>query len=223
MRLVSAQAMLLLVPAALIIEVELTAQKVSVALPEQKAQLALTTEGLGHFPITCVDRRKVDGRLTPHEAVHLVNMALNATRDVNCHFQEESLFWSMEHLPFSGGTYAIYWASGAIQDALSRFTNQYGLCRRLRDDADADELREVEEKSQKWLDERTAALKELEKKLADARTAFEADRIPLGILAWALGILQIVGWGLTLILLPRDVRALREMQAAKKPSPPPQP
>lgn len=225
-RLVSAQAMLLLVPAGLIMEVELVAQSVSATLPQQMAQLAQATEGLAHAPVTCVEGREVPGRLTQHQAVDLIDNALSPTMRVNHPYHADTLFWSMENgLPFTRGTYAIYSASGALQDALANFTDEYGLCRRVPADPDADDLREAEERSQKWLDERTAALKVLEQKLADARAAFEADRIGLMVLAWTLAVAQLVGWVLAiLVLLPSELKVLRERRArARAPAEPPEP
>ena len=218
MRVVSAQAMLLLVPAGLIIEVELVAQGASPALPEQKEQLAKTIDGLSSRRIACVKARRAVGKLTPYEAVDLVEDALSPTFHVNRDFQANSLFWSMENgLPLTGGTYAVYSASLPTQSALADFTDSFGLCRRIRDPSDAEEVKEVEEASQKWLDGRVAQLKALEQKLADARAAFKADRIPLAVLAWSLGLSQVFGWVLTVfVVLPRDWRALKERRAAKK-------
>lgn len=215
MRLVTVQAVLLLVPAALLLEVELTAQKVSVGLPEQKAQLAKTIEGLSRRPITCAKGREGERGLTPYEAAHLVELVFSATRDVHRHFQGESLFSSMQSgLPFTGGTYAVYSASGKIRDALAY--SEYGLCQDAPDEPDSERFRQVEKESQLWLDERIGGLKKLEKELADARAAFDADRIPLGVLTWALVVSQVVGWVLTVfVVLPHDMKALRERMARR--------
>jgi hypothetical protein len=217
MRLVTVQAVLLMVPAALLLEVELTAQEVSVGLPEQKAQLAKTIEGLSSRPITCAKGREAERGLTPREAGHLVNLALNATSEVDRHFQGESLFSSMQSgLPFTGGTYAIYSASGEIGHAVTQYKIRYGLCQAVPDEPDSERFRQVEKESQRWLDERIAGLKKLEKELADARAAFDADRIPLGVLTWALVIAQVVGWVLTVfVVLPHDMKALRERMARR--------
>jgi len=144
-------------------------------------------------------------------------MAFNPTFDVNDAFHGETLFWSFKKgLPYAGGLYSLYLASGRTQDLLAHLTRRLDLCRRVSGD-DEDETREEEKRSQAWLDEQRQELEKLDRDLTTARKAYEEDRPKLAAVAWTLGVLQVVGWSLLyFVVLPQDLRAWRQRRAAKK-------
>ena len=221
-RLLATIAMLSLVPAYLYIEANVVSLKARPHLPKQERRMTEALEGLRQRPIACSDETSQTIKTTEGEVRHLLGMAFNPTSDINEPFQGETLFWSFKKgLPYTGGLYSIYFASGHTQDLLAKLTRHLDLCRRIADDDDV-EAREVaahdeEKRSQAWLDEQRQKLEELDRDLANARAAYEEDRPKLALVAWTLGVLQVVGWSLLyFVVLPQELRAWRQRRASKK-------
>jgi hypothetical protein len=221
-RLLAALAQLSLIPAYLYIEANVASVKARPHLPEQKQRVTEALEGLRQRQIACNGSVSSKSTMTKSAIRELLDMAFNPTFDVNGPFQGETLFWSFERgLPYIGGLHSLFKASIAVQAKLARLTRELDLCRRIPDDDDV-EAREVaahdeEKRSQAWLDEQRQKIEELDRDLANARAAYEEDRPKLALVAWTLGVLQVVGWSLLyFVVLPQELRAWRQRRASKK-------
>lgn len=232
LRMMGALAMLLLVPAALYIEAALAAERISARLPKQKEALAKVQNDLRRRPISCArgaDRRE---RLTPAEAS--LEPLFLATAQLGGFDESDGLIWAEKHgLPFAGASYALHKALIELYYTIQDFQFHFGFCEKHLGDEPADHeedeaspenlaaLREEEAASLKWLEGVLTALEKHDHTIAAAQGAFESDRTGLLVLAWVLGALQVIGWGLTVfVILPRDYRAWRAKRAASsKPDP----
>ena len=216
-RFLAALAMITVPPAALSIEAELASRGARSGFLQQTQQFDKTIGELRQRSISCNKARTDVARLSRKETVDLIWGALDATRDVNCAFTRDTLFWSFEKgLPWTAGLYSVYHASGSAQDHLAHLTREPDLCRRVPDGDNA-KLREEEQRSQAWLNEQRLKIEELYNRLTVARAAYEQDRPKLAALAWSLGVLQVVGWGLLyLVILPQEMRAWRKRRAERK-------
>jgi hypothetical protein len=220
--LMSAQAMLFMIPACLYIEAERAAERISARILKQAESLAGAHAELRRRPIACA--QGVDPRefLTREDVLHQVLVARRENDKVLTVEVSGVLAWAMEHgLPFSEGIAAIRRTSRALEGSLIELAFNSGFCRkrhgRIEDSAGAEAaLREEEAASLEWIEHVLAVLDEHDRQLAAARTAFESDRIGLIVLSSVLWLSQVIGWGLPiLIVLPREVRAWKRARTPR--------
>lgn len=215
-RVLWALAALSLAPSYLFIEAELVSRAVRNKLPLQEARYTKARLELARRSIRCA-ADDVDGKpdvITLQEVADLYE-ALLAT-GVTSPFQSQTLFWSLRaSLPYTHGIGRTYEASLAAHIRVSEIYHHIDLCRPIYSD-DPTELREEEERSRERLSTQRQTLDELDGELAAARAAYEADRPKLSMVAWSLGLLQLVGWGLLyFFLLPQTIRTWRQRRAEK--------
>jgi hypothetical protein len=226
LRLMGAQAMLLLVPAGLSIEAELAAEQLSLRSAEQKASLAEAQSVLRRRPISCAPTADRTKFLTREEIVHQVEAVHLSTVKVGVFPESSHLTWAERHgLPFTGGALALHEA--ALELYYDKTRLPFAFCGRHGGDGPEDDaqddvtagdaaLRDEEAASLRWLDQMLAVLERHDRAIAAARAAFESDRRGLLVLSWVLRMTQAIGWGLNVfVILPRDYRAWRTKRAGR--------
>ena len=221
-RLMSAQAMLLMAPACLYIEAERVAARISTRIVKQTESLADVQSALRRRPISCAEGADRQEFLTREDVLQGVLVARRENDAMLAVCLSDVLAWAMKHgLPYSRGMDALRKASSALDGSLIQFSFDSGFCPRRHplgpDSAGAEaEAREEEVASVEWLEQVLPVLDEHDGELAAARAAFESDRLGLFILSSVLWMSQVIGWGLTiLVVLPGDFRAWRRRRAAR--------
>jgi hypothetical protein len=76
-------------------------------------------------------------------------------------------------------------------------------------------LREEEQRSAAEVAAYRARLEPFVPRLAAARAELERDRPVLAAMAWSLGIIEVVGWALFLVVLRQEYRAWRGRRASR--------
>lgn len=215
-RLLAALAMPSIGPAVLFIEAELASRQVRSGLLDQERSLEELMAAIRMRPIVWERKHPWLSGVTCEEAHRLYQRVLDTTREVNWAFTSDTLFWMFdERLPFTAGLNSVYEASGPVQDYVAALIWRVGVCRVAERDDEAP--REEERRIELWMERRRAELRELSARLTEARAAYERDRPKLTILAWSLGFVQLVGWGLLVcVVLPQDYRKWRERRALRK-------
>ena len=217
MRLTAALAMLSVGPAILIIETQSAARAVSLELPAQEQQFKEAIAQLGRRKLSCTSTRSNVAYLTSTETKGFFGTALAATSRLNAPHNSDYPFWTYKKwLPYTAGLYSVCQTTGAATDYLQILLYHYDFCRDIQGGDDTD-FHQEELRSQVRLNGHLTKLREFDHGLAAARALFAEDGPKLAALAWSLGILQVVGWGLLyFVIFPQQVRAWRKKRAEKK-------
>jgi hypothetical protein len=117
-------------------------------------------------------------------------------------------------LPATGGIAATYAMWNAIADAAIEFEFDHQICQRV-DRLAPDELLGEEQRSAAKVAGYRAQLELMVPRVAAARAALERDHPRLGAMAWSLGVIEVVGWALFLVVVRQELRAWRERREAR--------
>jgi hypothetical protein len=131
-------------------------------------------------------------------------------------FDDWEVMDAMEwRLPATRGLAAVKEAEGARADVTADFEMRHPICRWV-EYANMDELREEERRSSAEVAAYRAQLEPFVPRLAEARAALERDHPRLGALAWSLGVIEVVGWALFVVVVRQELRAWRKRREAAK-------
>jgi hypothetical protein len=210
-RIVAALALILIGPAMVAFATYRASVQLDVALPVLEGDLTAVIDKLQRLPIDCRFGVDTPGRLTVRRfwglrggldgANHSVGMAAFS-------IDSWSSWASRTGAPGTKGLRAIYWSWGDLSDYLGDVQINQSLCNG-QEWREGEELKEEEQRSQAVVSAYREELERFRPKLAAAREIYERDRPVLEALAWSLGLLELIGLPLFVMVALKDLRAWR--------------
>lgn len=217
-RVIAALALILVGPAMLIIPSYKASGRLRGQYPQLERALAAALDDLSQQELSCREAPERSGRLEVKRlwkahrelvnARHAFGMAAFSVDDWEVTAAVE---W---RLPATRGIAAIEEVQGALADVTLDFEVRHPICR-WADYLDAGELREEERRSTAEVAAYRAKLEPFPARLTEARAALERDRPLLAAMAWSLGVIEVVGWALFLVVLRQELHAWRARREAR--------
>lgn len=214
-RVLSALAMLGVVPALVVIPTHLAAERVRAAWPALDRAVVEMVEALRRG-VACAQETSA-GERVPQEKFHEVTSRLNSAWHAVAMAAQEATESSpgevsSPYVPGASGLPEAQATAVALAQDLNALARQQVCGAGGRD---RESLAEEQARTDQLLSELDPRLVTYAKRLDAERASLEAGRPLLTALAWLLGVIEVVGWAVTLWLLPRDVRRLLGRRAAR--------
>jgi len=210
-RLIAALALIFMGPAMIAIATYRASVRLDSELPVLEKDVAAVIDEVRRLPIDCRPNANSTGRLTVQDFWMLRGGLAGANHGVGMaafSVDSWSSWASRTGAPGTKGLRAIYWYSGDLADYLADFQLGQSLCngQEWREGGD---LKEEEQRSQAVVSAYREELEKFRPKLAAARELYERDRPVLKALAWSLGLLELIGLPLFVMVALKDLRAWR--------------
>jgi hypothetical protein len=216
-RVLAALALILVGPALVIIPSYKASGRLRGQFPRLERALATALDELNQRELSCREEPGRSGRLelarlwkVHRELVsadHRLGMAAFSVHDWEV---TEAMRW---RLPATRGMKVLEEVERELADTAD-FEMRHPICRWV-EYANMDELREEERRSSAEVAAYRAQLEPFVPRLAEARAALERDHPRLGAIAWSLGVIEVVGWALFLVVLRQELRAWRKRRNAR--------
>jgi hypothetical protein len=218
-RVLAALALILVGPAMVIIPSYKASGRLRGKYPELERALATALDELNQRELSCREVAGGSGRLELARLWKVHNDLVNADDalgmaafTVDDWEVTEAMKW---RLPATRGLAVVEKGERALSAVTLDFEMRHPICRWV-EYANMDELREEERRSSVEVAAYRAQLEPFVPRLAEARAALERDHPRLGAIAWSLGVIEVVGWALFLVVVRQELRAWRERREAAK-------
>jgi len=219
-RIVSALALILMGPVIVAIPTYRASVRLDVELPVLEGGLAAMIDEVRRHPIGCGPDAESTGRLTAsrfwgfHEGLDGANHELGGAA---FSFDDDLVLWaSRTGAPGTKGLRATYRCWSDLSDYLADVQIHQSLCSG-EEWREGEDLKEEEERSQAVISAYREELEKFRPKLAAARELYDRDRPLLKSLAWSLGLFELFGLPLLVIVGLKDLRAWRARRRAPIP------
>lgn len=217
-RIVSALAMLGLVPALAIGQVYVGAERARAAWPALERALHDFDQGLERS-VECDPGGRPAQRLSSEQYGDIRGSLSRAASDVGMAAQVAIEAWPNEWLgdlvPGVGPLLEVVAAEVALARMTLNWLEDQYVCGLERNPTPT-RMAQEQARADGIFAEARPRLAAAATQFASARASLEAGRPVLTALAWILGLIEVVGWAVTLWLLPRDLRTLMARRAARR-------
>jgi hypothetical protein len=216
-RVIAAMGLLLVGPAILAIPTYRASERLRERYPRLERALARSLDVLNARSLSCRDESASSDSLTRDQlwkvhrelegSSHAVGLAAFSVDDWEA---SQAMDWA---LPGTRGLAAVYEVDFGLAKAITEFEMDHPVC--VDAELAPERLREEEQRSAAEVAAYRARLEPFVARLAAARAALERDRPVLAAMAWSLGVIEVVGWALFLVVLRQEYRAWRGRRASR--------
>jgi len=218
-RLIAALALIFMGPAMIAIATYRASVRLDSELPVLEKDVAAVIDEVRRLPIDCRPNANSTGRLTVQDFWMLRGGLAGANHGVGMaafSVDSWSSWASRTGAPGTKGLRATYRCWSDLSDYLADVQIHQSLCSG-EEWREGEDLKEEEERSQAVISAYREELEKFRPKLAAARELYDRDRPLLKSLAWSLGLFELFGLPLLVIVGLKDLRAWRARRRAPIP------